>query len=177
MCPVDHFVQIKRLLPFAAALQGLVVLHAGTVAIAEREQGTVFDAYFVALLRHWAGRILAELESTEEWQSTIYTRREPVESCLEEVRAGGVGGSAGRIGALESVRTRIMAEVIAPPSSRTDTMTGGTEAGSPKHPVVPKSDLKPYRRPRLVRLGHMSEVTQKSGPAGDHSPNWPTRKR
>ena len=38
-------------------------------------------------------------------------------------------------------------------------------------------ERKPYESPRLIRQGHMSQVTKKSGPRNDVSPNWDTGKR
>ena len=34
---------------------------------------------------------------------------------------------------------------------------------------------KPYEEPKLEKLGHMAQVTQKSGTGGDGSPSWPNR--
>ena len=40
-----------------------------------------------------------------------------------------------------------------------------------------QSTKRPYEPPRLIRQGHMSQVTKKSGPQFDNSPQWETGKR
>jgi hypothetical protein len=49
--------------------------------------------------------------------------------------------------------------------------------GRTKMKSLNPKNSKPYESPRLIRQGHMSQVTKKSGPRNDVSPNWDTGKR